>query len=48
MSNHETKVQANHLEIEKSCMKNYEELTEKDISWIKTLGYTFKVIERTL
>ena len=30
MSNHETKVKANHLEIEKSCMKNYEELTEKD------------------
>ena len=31
MSNHETKVQANHLEIEKSCMKNYDELTEKDL-----------------
>ena len=23
-------------------------LTEKDVKWIKTLGYTFKVIERTL
>jgi len=23
-------------------------LTEQDVNWIKTLGYTFKVIERTL
>jgi len=23
-------------------------LTDNDIDWIKTLGYTFKVIERTL
>lgn len=23
-------------------------LTENDVKWIKTLGYTFKVIERTL
>ena len=29
MSNHETKVKANHLEIEKACMKDYDELTEK-------------------
>ena len=29
MSNHETKVRANHIEIEKACMKNYDELTER-------------------
>ena len=31
MSNHETKVRANHLEIERACMKDYDELTERDL-----------------
>ena len=29
MSEHDTKVQANHNEIEEACMKNYEDLTER-------------------
>ena len=33
MSNHETKVRANHLEIEKACMKDYDELTERDLEF---------------
>ena len=51
MSNHETKVQANHLEIEKSCMKNYDELTEKDLRiqlaasyrLVEELGWSFLI-----
>ena len=31
MSNHETKVKSNHLEIEEACMKNYDDLTERDL-----------------
>ena len=29
MSQHDTKVKANHIEIEESCMKDYEDLSEK-------------------
>ena len=51
MSNHETKVKANHLEIEKSCMKNYKELTEKDLRvqlaasyrLVEELGWSFLI-----
>ena len=31
MAEHDTKVKANHIEIEKSCMKNYEDLSEKEL-----------------
>ena len=42
MSNHETKVKANHLEIEKSCMKNYEDLTEKELLSLEKKAQTLK------
>ena len=31
MSEHDTKVKANHLDIEESCMKDYEDLSEQDL-----------------
>ena len=51
MSKHDTKVKANHLEIEKSCMKSYEDLTEKDLRiqlaasyrLIEELGWSFLI-----
>ena len=51
MSNHETKVKANHLEIEESCMKDYGELTEKDLRiqlaaayrLVEDLGWSFLI-----
>ncbi len=51
MSEHDTKVKANHLEIEKSCMKSYEDLTEKDLRiqlaasyrLIEELGWSFLI-----
>ena len=51
MSNHETKVKANHLEIEESCMKDYDELTEKDLRiqlaaayrLVEELGWSFLI-----
>tara|TARA_E500000331_G_C17170378_1_gene675807 strand:- start:368 stop:1159 length:792 start_codon:yes stop_codon:yes gene_type:complete len=51
MSEHETKVKANHLEIEMACMKNYEDLSEKDIRiqlaasyrLVEQLGWSFLI-----
>ncbi len=51
MSNLETKVRANHMEIEKACMKNYDELTEKDLRiqlaasyrLVEELGWSFLI-----
>ncbi len=51
MSEHDTKIQANHNEIEKACMKNYEELTEKDLRiqlaasyrLVEELGWSFLI-----
>ena len=31
MSEHIIKVKANHIEIEESCMKNYEDLSEREL-----------------
>ena len=35
MSEHDTKVKANHIEIEESCMKDYEDLSEKELKQLK-------------
>ena len=51
MSEHDAKVQANHLEIEKSCMKSYEELTERELRiqlaasyrLVEQLGWSFLI-----
>ena len=51
MSNHEKKVKANHLEIEMACMKDYEDLTEKDLRiqlaasyrLVEELGWSFLI-----
>ncbi len=51
MSNLENKVKANHLDIEMSCMKDYEELTEKEIRiqlaasyrLVEQLGWSFLI-----
>ena len=51
MSNHETKVKANHLEIENSCMKDYDDLTERDLRiqlaaayrLVEDLGWSFLI-----
>ena len=45
------KVRANHIEIEKACMKNYDELTEKDLRiqlaasyrLVEELGWSFLI-----
>ena len=51
MSNHEKKVEANHLEIEMACMKDYKDLTEKDLRiqlaasyrLVEELGWSFLI-----
>lgn len=51
MSEHNVKVKQNHLEIEKSCMKNYDELTEKELRiqlaasyrLVEELGWSFLI-----
>ena len=51
MSNHEKKIKANHLEIELACMKDYEDLTEKDLRiqlaasyrLVEELGWSFLI-----
>ncbi len=51
MSEHDTKVKANHLEIEKSCMKDYKELTERELRihlaasyrLVEELGWSFLI-----
>ena len=51
MSKHDTKVKANHIEIEEACMKDYEELTEKDLRiqlaasyrLVEELGWSFLI-----
>ena len=51
MSEHETKVQANHNEIEEACMKNYEDLTERELRiqlaasyrLVEELGWSFLI-----
>ena len=49
MSEHDTKVRANHNEIEEACMKNYEDLTERELRiqlaasyrLVEELGWSF-------
>ena len=51
MSKHDTKVKANHIEIEEACMKDYGELTEKDLRiqlaasyrLVEELGWSFLI-----
>ena len=51
MSEHDTKVKANHIEIEKSCMKDYEDLSEKELRiqlaasyrLVEELGWSFLI-----
>ena len=51
MSKHDTKVKANHMEIEESCMKNYEDLSEKELRiqlaasyrLVEELGWSFLI-----
>ena len=51
MSNHEKKIEANHLEIEMACMKDYKDLTEKDLRiqlaasyrLVEELGWSFLI-----
>ncbi len=51
MSEHDTKVQANHNEIEEACMKNYEDLTERELRiqlaasyrLVEELGWSFLI-----
>ena len=51
MSEHDAKVKTNHLEIEKSCMKSYEELTEQELRiqlaasyrLVEQLGWSFLI-----
>ena len=44
MSQHDTKVKANHLDIEMSCMKSYEELTEKELRI--QLAASYRLVEK--
>ena len=56
MSNHEKKVKANHLEIEMACMKDYEDLTERDLRiqlaasyrLVEELGWSFLIFGHLL
>ncbi len=51
MAQHDTKVKANHIEIEESCMKSYEDLSEKDLRiqlagayrLVEELGWSFLI-----
>ena len=51
MSKHDTKVKANHLEIEEACMKDYEDLSEKELRiqlaasyrLVEDLGWSFLI-----
>ena len=51
MSKHDTKVKANHIEIEESCMKDYEDLSEKELRiqlaasyrLVEELGWSFLI-----
>ncbi len=51
MSEHDIKVKANHIEIEESCMKNYEDLNEKELRiqlaasyrLVEELGWSFLI-----
>ena len=51
MSEHDIKVQANHNEIEEACMKNYEDLTERELRiqlaasyrLVEELGWSFLI-----
>ena len=51
MSNHDKKLEANHLEIEAACMKDYDDLTEKDLRiqlaasyrLVEELGWSFLI-----
>ena len=44
MSEHDTKVKANHNDIEESCMKDYEELSEQDLR-IQLAAY-YRLVEK--
>ena len=44
MSEHDTKVKANHNDIEESCMKDYEELSEKDLRI--QLAASYRLVEK--
>ena len=51
MSGHDKKIEANHLEIEESCMKNYEDLSEQELRiqlaasyrLVEQLGWSFLI-----
>ena len=44
MSKHDTKVKANHNDIEESCMKDYEELSEQDLRI--QLAASYRLVEK--
>ena len=44
MSEHDAKVKANHLEIEKSCMKDYQDLSEKELRIHLAASYRLEII----